>query len=587
MNKKIFVFILIPVLILGYFGYIKFFKKDNETLYTLAKVEKNTISVSVSGSGQIETEDKIDIKPKVSGEISQILVEEGDEVKANQLIFKIDDTDYKKALTDAQTALKTAQLALDKLLEPPDDYTLTQAENALLQAKENEKNIQKNLDQAYDDAFNTLNNVFLGLPSIMSGLHDLLFGFNFNSYQPNISYYSDTIKNYDSTAELLKDTTFNYYQNAKELYDQNYSDYKTINRFSDKETIEKLVNETYKTTKAIADVLKSANNLVQLYKDTMKEQKLTSSPLADTHLTTLNTYLTQVNNYLSILFSVQQGIDSTKDSLATAQRTITEKEKYLEKLKKGPDELDIETQKLTVEQREENLETAKENLEKCSIYAPFGGIISNINVEKGDSVSPATALATLITNEKIAKISLNEVDAAKVKIGQKAIITFDALSDLTLTGKVAQIDTVGTVSQGVVSYNVKIVLDSDSPEIKPGMSVTANIIVDTKIDALSLPNAAIQTQGGNSFVEIVKAPDEIKQKLEIGKSIKLPKGVTIENQRIETGISNDSLTEIVSGLKEGDIVVLSKTSNTNTKNTAVNQTQFRIQMPGMTSPRGR
>jgi RND family efflux transporter MFP subunit len=587
MNKKIFVFILIPVLILGYFGYIKFFKKDNETLYTLAKVEKNTILVSVSGSGQIETEDKIDIKPKVSGEISQILVEEGDEVKANQLIFKIDDTDYKKALTDAQTALKTAQLALDKLLEPPDDYTLTQAENALLQAKENEKNIQKKLDQAYDDAFNTLNNVFLGLPSIMSGLHDLLFSFNFNSYQPNISYYSDTIKNYDSTAELLKDTTFNYYQNAKELYDQNYSDYKTINRFSDKETIEKFVNETYKTTKAIADVLKSANNLVQLYKDTMKEQKLTFSPLVDTHLTTLNTYLTQVNNYLSILFSVQQGIDSAKDSLATAQRTITEKEKYLEKLKKGPDELDIETQKLLVEQREESLKIAKENLEKCSIYTPFGGIISNINVKKGDSVSPATVLATLITKEKIAKISLNEVDAAKVKIGQKAIITFDALSDLTLTGKVAQIDTVGTVSQGVVSYNVKIVLDSDSPEIKPGMSVTANIIVDTKIDVLSLPNAAIQTQGGNSFVEIVKAPDEIKQKLEIGKSIKLPKGVTIENQRIETGISNDNLTEIVSGLKEGDIVVLSKISNTKTKNNAVNQTQFRIQMPGMTSPRGR
>jgi RND family efflux transporter MFP subunit len=587
MNKKIFVFILIPVLILGYFGYIKFFKKDNETLYTLAKVEKNTISVSVSGSGQIETEDKIDIKPKVSGEISQILVEEGDEVKANQLIFKIDDTDYKKALTDAQTALKTAHLALDKLLEPPDDYTLTQAENALLQAKENEKNIQTKLDQAYDDAFNTLNNVFLGLPSIMSGLHDLLFSFNFNSYQPNISYYSDTIKNYDSTAELLKDTTFNYYQNAKELYDKNYSDYKTINRFSDKETIEKLVNETYKTTKVIADVLKSANNLVQLYKDTMKEQKLTFSPLVDTHLTTLNTYLTQVNNYLSILFSVQQGIDSTKDSLATAQRTVTEKEKYLEKLKKGPDELDIETQKLLVEQREESLKIAKENLEKCSIYTPFGGIISNINVKKGDNVSPATVLATLITKEKIAKISLNEVDAAKVKIGQKAIITFDALSDLTLTGKVAQIDTVGTVSQGVVSYNVKIVLDLDSPEIKPGMSVTANIIVDTKIDVLSLPNAAIQTQGGNSFVEIVKAPDEIKQKLEIGKSIKLPKGVTIENQRIETGISNDNLTEIVSGLKEGDIVVLSKISNAKAKNTAVNQTQFRIQMPGMTSPRRR
>ncbi|MDD5433706.1 MAG: hypothetical protein PHE77_03610, partial [Candidatus Pacebacteria bacterium] len=60
----------------------------------------------------------------------------------------------------------------------------------------------------------------------------------------------------------------------------------------------------------------------------------------------------------------------------------------------------------------------------------------------------------------MAEISLNEVDVAKVKIGQRAIITFDAIDELEITGKVEDVDTIGTVSQGVVSYNVKIIFDT-------------------------------------------------------------------------------------------------------------------------------
>lgn len=171
-------------------------------------------------------------------------------------------------------------------------------------------------------------------------------------------------------------------------------------------------------------------------------------------------------------------------------------------------------------------------------------------------------MATIITKQKIAKISLNEIDAAKVKIGQKTTLTFDALPEVTITGKIIDVDTVGTVSQGVVSYGVKIVLDSDDERIKPGMSVTADIITDAKPDILVLPNSAIKSQAGTYYVELMQASGEIRQ------------------QSIEIGISNDTSTEIVSGLQEGDMVVSSIISSGQTQTNQTQRTQ-QFQIPGI------
>jgi len=318
--------------------------------------------------------------------------------------------------------------------------------------------------------------------------------------------------------------------------------------------------------------------LIQFYKDKLTERDLKPDPLADTHLSLLNNYTGKTNSHLLSLLSIKRTIEDSKDAITNADRSIEEKEKSLAKLKAGPDELDVRAKKIAIQQKEDNLLTAKENLAKCSIYAPFDGVISDVKVKKGDTVSSGTALATLITEQKIAEITLNEIDAAKVKVGQKATLTFDALPDLTLTGKVVEVETVGTVSQGVVSYGVKIALDTEEERIKPGMSVTADIIIDAKTDVLVLPNSAVKSQAGVYYVELVKADEKLSQQLLANVSgVILPESPT--SQPVEVGLSNDTSTEIVSGLKEGDIVV----SSTITPTTQTNQTQRtqRFQIPGM------
>ena len=159
-------------------------------------------------------------------------------------------------------------------------------------------------------------------------------------------------------------------------------------------------------------------------------------------------------------------------------------------------------------------------------------------MKKNDTLASGGVAAVLITKQRTADLSFNEIDVARIKMAQKVNLTFDAVQGLNITGKVADIDTIGTVTQGVVTYSVKITFDTQDERVKPGMSVSAAIITDVKTDVIIVPNSAVKSQGDAHYVEM-------------GVSSTIPP----RQQTVEVGISNDSSTEIVSGLKEGDQVV--------------------------------
>jgi HlyD family secretion protein len=232
----------------------------------------------------------------------------------------------------------------------------------------------------------------------------------------------------------------------------------------------------------------------------------------------------------------------------SSERTIKEKTLSLQDLKEGTDELSIRSQQLAVNQKSSALETAREKLSDYSVVAPFDGVISSLDIEKGDAVSSGTTVGVLITKRQMAEVTLNEVDIAKAKVGQKATLTFDAVDGLSLTGKVSEIDAVGTVSQGVVSYSVKIAFDEQDDRVKPGMSATASIITDSRQNVLMVPNAAVKSDNSGSYVEML--PDN-------GAALAKPARVAVE-----TGLSNDDYTEIKSGLSEGAAVVTGSTTST-------------------------
>ena len=256
---------------------------------------------------------------------------------------------------------------------------------------------------------------------------------------------------------------------------------------------------------------------------------------------TLASYTSTINGHLSSLLTALTNINDNKDSSQNAS-------------------LDLQSAQLSVTQKENALQDAKDNLADYFIRAPYAGTVANMVIKKSDSVSGSTIIATLITDKQIAEISLNEVDVAKIKIGEKADLTFDAIPDLTISGIVEEIDPIGTVSQGVVTYNVKITLDKQDARIKSAMSVSSAIITDTKEGVLVVPNSAIKSQNGASYVEMFDAPLPPPTDGLIGFISKIaPKKV-----RVEIGLSNDSHTEIISGINEGEEIVVRTISPTAT-----------------------
>jgi len=518
----------------GYYAYGKFFPSATATRYVTTAVEKGTLVVSVSGSGQISALDQVDLKAKASGDLVYLGIKNGQEIKAGQLLAQIDSGDAQKTVRDAEVSLEQAKVSLEKL------KGMTTDEGIIRGIKEK---AQDDLKKAYDDGFNNVSNAFLNFPNIMTNLYGILFNTDLDRTQWNIDYYTGAVKVYDEKVQQYRDDASAKYQEARKEYDLAFSAYKSASRYSDDATIESLINQTYDTTKTIAEAIKSANNLIQFYKDKLTEKNIKPNSIADTHLSSLNTYTSTTNSYLLNLLSVKNTILSSKETLANTG-------------------FDISDQEIKVTQAENSLLDAKEKLANYYVYAPFSGVIAAVNVKKGDSVS-GTTLATLITKQRIAKISLNEVDVAKVKIGQKANLTFDAIDGLNITGEAAEIDSIGTVTQGVVNYAVKIVFDTQDERVKPGMSVSASVITDVKQDVLLAPNAAVKSNG-EQYVEILEN--------------NVPR-----SQTIGIGLSNDTMTEIISGLNEGDKVV-TQTITGNTTGTTQTSSQSRnggFRIPGM------
>lgn len=225
------------------------------------------------------------------------------------------------------------------------------------------------------------------------------------------------------------------------------------------------------------------------------------------------------------------------------------------------DRLNYETAKL-------DYENQKATADKRTVVAPIDGTVNVVNIKNGDDLSRVSgsgsnAQAPITIgdfNTLKAYISVNEVDIADVSIGQKATLTFSAIDELSATGKVEKIDSLGTLASGVVSYNVIIGFDALDPRIKPEMSVSADIITAVKPDVLLVPNSAVKTQNGNSYVQVLN-------------------GQMPESKTVEIGLFNDLQTEILSGLKIGENVV-TQTIDPNTSATTTSQSGG-LSLPGM------
>lgn len=531
----------------GYRVWAAMTSTSGETTYTLGTVASSTIIASVSATGQIAASDQIDIQPKVSGEITWVGVQAGQKVAAGQALFQIDATDAQNKVTQAEQTLATAKLQYQHdSAQAPIDYQ--KAQDTLNQDTQD-------LADDYVNTYNTLSTTYLNLPAVMTGTQDALYGYEMsaNKSQANTDILTNLFQNNDARAQATQFSAAakSDYQAARTAYDAALSTYKTTSRTSDNATLESLLSTSIDMATLTAQSVQSELNFLNTVNDLAQKYNVQLPSYFTTLMTNERSYLTTANTEQSDLLAQKKALATAKQTVKTDQQNISLLQ--VGNSSDGTNPISLQESAANIVADEQNLAQLKQALADYTVRAPFAGTVATVSAVKGDNASGA--LASMITTQQIAQLSVNEVDAAKIRVGEKATLTFDAIDGLTLTGRVASIDTVGTVTQGVVSYTVKIALDTQDDRVKPGMTVNASIITDTKTDVLAVPSSAVKTTGGRTYVLAFQPA------IDTGSSTSYTTRTTPIQIPVTTGISDDTDIEITSGLTLGQQIVVRSSSS--------------------------
>jgi HlyD family secretion protein len=485
--------------------------KNAGSTLNLFTVARRTVTASVTGTGSLVPMTQRNVGFRVSGTLSEIDVHVGDHVKAGQVLARIDATAQQQALAAAEANLQIAEANLQAAQTP-----LTSAEVAQLQ------HAYSTAVQTYDDTVAQVNltnsqdaaQVAADQSAVSADQQAITF---------NATYQADLQALNTAKATLAAAlATFN----ADGCQGQAYP----------------------YSGKCATDYTAVSNDQLAVSTD---QNAINTMPA----VTQLNTDQARLNQDLS---KQQADRTSGQHSINSAAAQVTSaRDQLTTQTQSRPNQ--VLSAQAQVTSAATAVQTAQQNLAATTLTAPIDGNINSINGVVGDSVGPAqgsTAEAPgtqaplpttgagatsfiVIGNDSamVTVVPFAESDAAKIASNQDATITFDALPNVSINGKVIAVAGSAVVTSGVVNYYATISLDQTDKNLKEGMTANATVVVSTASNALVVPNLAITRLGGQAFVNVYQNGQPVQT-------------------AIETGVVGDQYTEVTSGLNDGMQVVI-------------------------------
>ena len=475
-------------------------------LYTVAR---RTVSASVTGTGNLVPVQQANVNFKVSGTLTAVDVRVGDHVAAGQTLAEIDPAPERSSLASAQANLASAQANLQAAETPLTQDQINQLRNSVTMAQQslNDATAQANLTNSQD-----ANQVAADQTQLNADQSALNF---------NATYQTD-LQNL-STAKTALQTAVNTFD-ADGCKSQTYATYtaQCLADFNAASTAQALV--TTDQGKVTADTSQVTGDQTKLSQDTAKQ------------------HTDSVNGQHSVN-QAAAAVTSAEDQL----KTQTESK---------PNQ--IQSAQAQVASAQAAVQSAQQNLTATTLVAPMNGEINSINGVVGDSVgqgsgstpeapgtqaplpssTPSSAFMVIgNTSAMEVVIPFAESDAAKLAFNQDTQVTFDAVSNLTISGHVVAVATAATVQSGVVNYYATVALNQTNVALKQGMTANATVVVSKATNAITVPNLAITRLAGQAYVNIYVNGQQVQT-------------------AIQTGVVGDQYTEVSGGLNEGAQVVI-------------------------------
>ncbi len=487
-NTAVTIFFLLAI---GYV-YYSYFGKTTTATYEYVAVAKKDIKRTVEGSGKVVSVSELSIQQlQNSGKVTAVYVKPGDFVKKDQIIATMDNR---------QAAIQLAQsrASYDKIVNGSTKEEMAITEQSVKNAKQSYEITRQQQDTAVASAKRTL----LNTSTTPIPLYD-------SRIQPNVPTISGSYLCTDEEEYKISFSTNDYFSVSS-------------NKFNGQVRISSVPQALGDCGLYISvDMTKDYSN--GEWKVTLPNKISTS-------------YSSNLNAYNNALLAREQALINAQTSITNAELTLNQKNA-------GARAEDIASARAS-------LASANLSYDNTIVRAPFDGQIGSVSAAVGQQTNSQQGVATIITKDKIAEISLNEIDIVNVKLGQKVDLTFDAIPDETFVGMVSQIDTIGVNTSNVVSFATKISIPNADERIKSGMSVTANIIIEEKENVLAVPSGTIKNEGRGENLK-----NYVMKKVGRGTN------ATSTKSYVTIGMDNDIDVEIVEGLEEGEEVV-SKTVGT-------------------------
>lgn len=570
---------LILVLAVGGFVAWRTFGTSTETATSIstATVSTGDMSVSVSGSGTIEPVQTRTLAFPVDGTVAEVMVQVGDSVSTGQSLASLDVQELQMAVQEAEASLKSAQASLAEANgEGATAADIADAEAQLASAKASYEQTRTG-----DVTAAELASAKAQVDSAQASLNELLAGptaAELASAQNTVQQAQLSLESQRTSLSSAKEkaksevtTSANSLRDAQDEYSTIYWD----NREQEKLPGDLSQSAKDEETAALRAVNTAEENFKQAqlsYEQAQQDETIgiqqAEADLKDAQeqLADLQDGATQAD-----IASARASLASAKASLATLQTPASAEELTIARasLQQAQISLDslttpgsastIASAEASLAQAQVAYDQAKLDLEDATLTAPFDGVVSEIVADPGDDAADAT-ISVIDLSEFYVDLSLSESDIADVAVGQVVTLTFDALSDVTITGEVQTVAPVATVSSNVATYTVRVRFAPGDAAIKAGMTATGAIQTAQHANALQVPTRAIQTLDGSKVLQVQRS------------------GQAPAILKVETGLSSDGMTEITGCtdssaqcIQKGDTVLIvtntaSTTGTTTTQN---------------------
>lgn len=522
---------------IGYFGWTKLRPGSTAPKLITAKVGRGDLIETVSATGSVtaQTGAQVKIGSQIGGRIKRLATDVGSYVKAGQLIAELDLPDLQAQLAQANASLAQAETHYAQQLSGV-NAVQTQTATSVSVAKQSVQSAAQKVAVAKANAKlqaqatpSDIKRASTALSTAQSVLKQVQAGANLQVATAK-EQLAQAQANAVSSAAALK--------RMQSLVAQGFA------AQADLDTAQAQASVNESQVRSATQNVDLVNQKVEADLQAAKDGVASAQAALEASRAGTQTVLARNADVLDAQASELQARANLNAALANVSNDTLKLQ-------------DVKAAAEAVNQARAQVAYNQAQMDKSFIRSPISGTVLQLAAQQGETVAAGLSTQTLIIVADLKRLEVDafvdETDIGKVKQGQRATCSIDAFPDRTFKGKVQKVASGSTIQQGVVSYDVTVQIEDPDHVLKPDMTANVTIQVGKQSNVVLVPVAAVQVSTRGSSVNVVSMVNGLQ---------------STKSQKVVTGGTDGINIEIVSGLSEGDTIVLAGLTQSSTRASA-------------------